>query len=165
MLDGAKKVAIIKTVEVSWEPALDADFGGSAIDGFADAAEDFVARERISIRGTGTAAKSAKAAADKADVGEIDVAIDDVGDGVTDGFAAETVSRGDESVEGWTFSGGEAEGLIESRFGSPENSLESFANLPRTRIRKSGVSGEELVCHSCVSVSYTHLTLPTILRV
>src|SRR5215472_16124580 len=92
--DGTAEGAIEKAVEEAGQSALDANFSGAAIPGFLRTAHDFVKRERISISGLRASAKSAETATDKADVGEIDVAVDDVGDGFPDRFVAEMVGDG-----------------------------------------------------------------------
>ncbi len=78
-LDGAKDVAVEESVEIARQPALDADFGGAGVPGLLSFADDIRRRERVGVGSVGAFAETAEAAADEADVGKINVAIDNVG--------------------------------------------------------------------------------------
>src|SRR5262249_17321199 len=101
--DGAQQVAVEEAVEIARQAALNANFGGATIPGFLRAAHDFVERKRVGVGGLRSAAESAETAADKADVGEVDVAVDDVGDAFTDGFAAQMIRRSYHGLQARTF--------------------------------------------------------------
>src|SRR5580698_1476447 len=89
VLDGAQNVAIEKAVEIARQSALDADLGGAAVPGFSRFLYKMFGGMRIGVGGSGAARETAEATADEADIGEIDVAVDDVSDCVADGFVAQ----------------------------------------------------------------------------
>src|ERR1700738_5721828 len=90
-LDGAQNVPVEEAIEISRQTALDAHLGGACFPRFAGLADNVVDRKGIGIRRAGAFAKSAKAAANEADVWEIDVAVYAVGNRVADGFAPQRI--------------------------------------------------------------------------
>src|SRR5712692_11002692 len=99
MLDRAQEVAIEKSIEITGQPALNANFRCATIPGLAGAAHDFFERERVGVRRGGATSKSAKTAAHKTDIGEINVAVEDVGDRFSDGFAPQMIRDGYQRVQ------------------------------------------------------------------
>ena len=122
--DGAEEVAIKKSVEVAGQSALNADFRGAVIPSFPRAPHDFVEGERVSIRGLRSAAKSAKTATHETHVCEIDVAVDNVGDGFAYGFAAQIIRDGYERLQSGTFRGCQLQGLLEGQVFAMQNGLQ-----------------------------------------
>src|SRR5207244_1468364 len=125
--DGAQQVAIKESVEVAGQAALNADFGGATIPGFAGAAYDLLKRKRVGIGGLRSAAKAAKTASDEADIGEVDVAIDDVGDGFTNGLRAQIIRDGYQSFEVSAFDLCQAQALLEGELFALQNRLKRIA--------------------------------------
>src|SRR5712692_6897491 len=114
MLDRAQEVAIEKSIEITGQAALNANFRCATIPGLAGAAHDFFERERIGVRRSGATYKSAKTATHETDVGEINVAVDDVGDCFSHGFAPQMIRDGDQRVQSRTFRGREPQALLKS---------------------------------------------------
>src|SRR5437016_13775953 len=77
-LHRAQEVAIIKRRKPVRQPALNTDFRGAELPSLHRFLSYLIQCKEISIGLTRAAAESAKLAADKADIGEINVAIDDI---------------------------------------------------------------------------------------
>src|SRR4029077_10581139 len=107
---------------------------GAAIPGFAGPPNDFLQGQRVSVWRSGAATEAAETAAHETDVGEIDIAIHDVGDGIADDFAAQTVSSGDESLQGRMFRIGQDETLFERQLRTARRSVEDFGNFGGTSV-------------------------------
>src|SRR5258708_13380309 len=58
MLDGAEQIAIEKSIEVARQSALNANFGGTTFPSLACAADHFIERERVRVRGCWPPAKT-----------------------------------------------------------------------------------------------------------
>src|SRR5690348_465024 len=99
VFDGAQEVTVEKAIEVARQAALDAHFGGAAIPRLLSAANDLFERKRVSVGGLRTTAKSAEAATHKTDVGEIDVAVDDVSDRFAHGLPTQMVRDDHEGLQ------------------------------------------------------------------
>jgi len=115
VLDSAKEVAVEKSVEVSRQSALNADFGGAAIPSLAGTAHYFFEREGVRVGGARAASEAAKTAADETNVSEIDVAIHDIGDGVADSLPTQAVRGGHECFKFCAFRGREDKSLFEGQ--------------------------------------------------
>ena len=90
----AQNVAIIKLRQAARQAALDADFGRAQFPGFDGFLRDLSSSdEEVSVGLARAAAEGAELASHKADVGEIDVAIYDVGDDVADKLGPQQVRR------------------------------------------------------------------------
>src|SRR5215470_4693302 len=85
---------VVPTVHAGRQTRLHTNFTGAQLVGFSGAADDFLSGEKIAFLGEMTAAKRAEAAGLDADIGEIDVAVDDIGYDVADGLSAEIIRRG-----------------------------------------------------------------------
>ena len=90
-LDGAENVAIVELGKIAGQAALNADFGGAELPGLDRFSRHVVERMEIGVRLARAAAEGAEFASHKTDVGEIDVAVDDVGDDVAREFGAQQV--------------------------------------------------------------------------
>ena len=75
------------------DAALHADLGGAELPRLLGAVGDLVERERVGVGVGAPLGERAEPAADVADVGEVDVAVDDVGDVVADRLAAQVVGQ------------------------------------------------------------------------
>ncbi len=84
LLYGAQNVAIVKRRQVVRQSALNANFGRTDFPGFARLLRNLLEAEKVSVGFARAAAESAKFAADEADVGEINIAVYDVGDDISD---------------------------------------------------------------------------------
>ncbi len=90
-LHGSQNVAVEEPIEIPRQSALNANFGCALFPGLVRLARDILGGERVGIRRAGPSAKAAEAAADKTDIRKVDVAIYDVGDGLTYGFAPQRI--------------------------------------------------------------------------
>ena len=98
-LDGADDLDVDRARQVGVDPALEADLGRPEGPRLGGAGGDLLDAERVGV-GVGLAlGERAEAAAGVADVGEVDVPVDHVGDVVADGVAAQPVGEGAQRVE------------------------------------------------------------------
>ena len=91
--------------------------------------DDLLDRKRICIGCIRPARESAESAADHADIREIYVAIDDVGDGIADLPATKFVGRGNERREIIAVCPREKQPVIEAEFAAFKRALECRSNL------------------------------------
>ena len=113
MLDGPQNIAIEKSVEVPRQSALDAHFGRALLPGLARFAHHIFGRKRVGIRRAGPSPEAAEAAAHKTDIGKVDVAVYDVGDGFADGFAPQRIGDRNQGIERRAFGGRKQQALLE----------------------------------------------------
>src|SRR5262249_144943 len=132
-LDCPQKVAIEISIEVAREAPLDANFGSAAIPSFLCAANDFFERKRIGIRGGWTTAEAAKTAAYKADIREINVAIDDVGDRFPDRFAPQIVRDRDKRLQSVAVGSRKFQSLLKRKFLATQDGIERLLNVRRAQ--------------------------------
>src|SRR6202034_4766641 len=111
VLDGAENVAIVEFGEIVRQASLDADFGGPELPGFDCFLRHLIEREEVGIRFARAAAEGAELASYKTDVGEIDVAIDYIGDEVAGEFGAQQVGSDEKTEQIIAFRAGEGIGL------------------------------------------------------
>ena len=81
------------------QSALNADFGGAELPGFDGLLRDLIRLEEICVGLARAAAEGAELASHKTDVGEVDVAIHDVGDEVAAEFGAQQVGGGEQAEQ------------------------------------------------------------------
>src|SRR3954470_8809205 len=93
--DLARQVDVKVTVHVGWQTGLHTDFGSSQVNRFGRPPDDLVKGKKVSLFISVRAAEGAKSAVFDAYIGEVDVAIDDVGHDVADLPAPQLVSRHD----------------------------------------------------------------------
>src|SRR5260370_27329154 len=129
MLDRAEQIAVIESIEVAWQPALNADFSGATVPSLASAADHFFERERVGVGGAGSATKTAETATDETDVREVDVAIHDVGDGVTYGVSPQAIGDGHEGFPRGTFCGRQKQRLFKRQFRALSCGVENLTNF------------------------------------
>ena len=96
LFDRDQDVPIRERRHVGIDAALHADLGGAAVDGLLHLGQDGLDRLVVGVGLPALALEGAEAAADEADVGEVDVAVDDVRDVVADVGLADGVGGGDE---------------------------------------------------------------------
>ena len=99
VLHGAQNVAVVKLGKIARQSALDADFGRAELPGFDGFLRHLVESKEICVRFARTAAEGAELASHKTDVGEIDIAIDHVGDDVAGEFSAQHIGRGEQAEQ------------------------------------------------------------------
>ena len=103
VLDRAADREIGRAGVIGMDAALQADFGRAALPGLAAAALDLVELEIVRPAAQVVAelafGEGAELAAEVADVGVVDVAVDDVGDAVAARFGAQRVGGGADGVE------------------------------------------------------------------
>ena len=93
LLDRARDVEVRGAGQVRVDAALHAHLGGADLPGLLGAVGDLVERERVRVGVGAPLREGAEAAAGVADVGEVDVPGDHVGDVVADGLAAQRRRR------------------------------------------------------------------------
>src|ERR1700730_18325524 len=92
---------------------------------------------KIGVWRAGSPRETAETTTNEANVGEIDVAIDDVGDSVAHGFAAQGVCHRDQSIECGAFGVGEAQALLERKLNPVAGRGETVTHVGGT-FRKRG---------------------------
>src|SRR5712691_4703895 len=125
-LNSPQQIAIEKSVEISRQAALDANFRRAAVPGLARSSHHFLEGKRVSVRGGGPASKPAKTAPHEADICEIDVAIHDVGDEVSYGFAPQNIRDRDERFQRRALRFGQCPSLLETHLSTAEHSVKTF---------------------------------------
>src|SRR5439155_9471488 len=98
-LDGGQDVPVGEGVHVGVDAPLHAHLGGAAADRFLHLAEHEVQAVGVSVGLPALPLEGAELAVHEADVGEIDVAVDDVGDLVADVGGAHGVGGADQGAE------------------------------------------------------------------
>ncbi len=98
LLYRAQNVAIVERRQAVRQAALNADFGGADFPGFDGLLRDLLEAEEVGVGFARAAAEGAELAADEADIGEIDIAIDDVGDDIAGQLATQGIG-GDQQAE------------------------------------------------------------------
>ena len=99
LLHRGGEVEVRRTGELGVDAALHADLGRAELPGLLGAVGDLLQRQRVGV-GVGAAlGERAEPAADVADVGEVDVPVDDVGHVVADGLPAQRVGELHDLVE------------------------------------------------------------------
>ena len=93
-LDGAHQLDVEAAVETGRQARLDAHLGGADVARLDGAADDLLDVEEVAFVAALGARERAEAAGLDADVGEVDVAVDDVGDLVADLAASQLVGDG-----------------------------------------------------------------------
>src|SRR6266536_1839949 len=93
-VQSSKQVLVPLDIKIRMQAALHQHAGAAESDGFVDSFTDLFYRMNVCIRFSGPAIKRAKGADDIADVGIIDVAVDDVGDDITRIFSLAYLIRG-----------------------------------------------------------------------
>ena len=111
-LHGAGEVEVRRSGQVRVDAALHADLGGTCRRGLADPGTDLVEREGVGIDVLGALRERTEAAAGVADIGEVDIAVDDVGHVVTHHLAAKVIGQGDDGVERGTVTRHESDGRV-----------------------------------------------------
>ena len=98
-LHRAQNVAIVKRRQTVRQSALNADLGRAELPGFDGLLRDLIRLEKIRVGFARAAAEGAELASHKTDVGEVDVAIHDVGDEVAGKFGAQQVGGGEQAEQ------------------------------------------------------------------
>ena len=98
VFDGAENVAVVELGKIAGQAALNADFGRAELPGFHSLTGHVIERVEISVGLAGTSAEGAEFTSHKTNVGEVDVAVNHVGDDVAHEFGAESVG-GDEQAK------------------------------------------------------------------
>ena len=99
LLQRAHQVDVEPAVELGGKAGLDAHLGRAELPRFAGAAHDLLGRQEVALFLAVVAAERAEGAVLDADVGEVDVAVHDVGDDVAGLPLAQLVGRGHQGVE------------------------------------------------------------------
>ena len=95
------------------QAALNADFGGAELPGFHRFLRHLIEGQEVSVRLARAAAEGAEFASHETDVGEIDVAVDDVGDEVADEFGAQQIGGDQQAEQVVAFGVGECVGFFQ----------------------------------------------------
>ena len=111
-LHRVEQVEVERPRQVGVDPALHAHLGAPPGRRLAGSVGDLGERERVGLRVDLALRERAEAAPDVADVGEVDVAVHDVGDVVADGVAPEPVGDGAQRLEVVALGPEQREGLL-----------------------------------------------------
>jgi len=98
ILDRAKNIAVIKLGEIARKPTLNAYFGRAESPRFYRLTRHVVQRVKVGVFLSRPAAECAELASHETDIGEVDVAVDDVGNDVARKFGAQNI-RGNQQAE------------------------------------------------------------------
>ena len=118
VLDRAKNVAIVKLGKIVRQTALNADFGGAKLPGFDRLLRHLIERQEVGVGLARAAAEGAEFASHETDVGEIDVAVDYVGDDVAGEFGAQQVGGDQQAEQIVAFGVGQRVGFFQRQVGA-----------------------------------------------
>src|SRR5438105_5036833 len=96
-VDVAQQLRVVAALQVARQAALDAQLGGAEKRGVPRFGDQCLGGMEIGVLRLGPAREAAKSAADKANIGEVEVAVHHIGDGLADGAAAQLVRGLDQS--------------------------------------------------------------------
>ena len=99
LFDRAHQIHIEHSIQPGGQPRLHAHLRGPHFAGLQRAAHHLLLGQEITLAGGVPAGKSAEAAMLHANIGEVDVAVDHIGDPAAHHFAAEPVGHGDEGKQ------------------------------------------------------------------
>ena len=139
-LDGAKKFNVVVAVEIFREAALNAHFGGAALDRLERLGNQRIRGMKISIRRIRPAAEPAKSAADDADVGEIQISVHHVRDAVADRAPAKLVRDLHQRQQVVPFDRGQRQSLFETEIVPGKDFLQGLGDVSARR-RKRSIQG------------------------
>src|SRR5262249_3095762 len=125
LLHGPKYVAIVERREAMGKSALNANLGCAHVPGFDSLLRDLFQAEGVGIGFTWPTAEGTKLAAHEADVGEIDIPVNYVGDNVADQFPAQRVCGNKEAEKVVPVGIGQARALLACE----DAAVESFHHL------------------------------------
>src|SRR5712671_94571 len=130
----AQNVAVVKRRQSVRQAALDADFGGAESPGFNGFLRDLIEAQEIGVGFARAAAEGAELASYEADIGEVYVAVDDIGDEVAGEFGAQKVCGYQQAEKIVAIGVGQGEAFFERKRGTVL-SLENFFQV-RARHRR-----------------------------
>src|SRR5579871_5698438 len=104
LLYRAQNIPIVKGRQVARQSALDAHLGCTDLRGLGCFLRNFIRGQKISVRLARTAAESAEFTADKTDIGEINIAIDNVANDISGQFTAQSIRRNQQPEQVIAFS-------------------------------------------------------------
>ena len=111
-LDRGDQVEVRRRGQLGVDAALHADLGRAEVPGLLGAVGDLVEGQRVGVGVGAPLGERAEPAADVADVGEVDVAVDDVGHLVADGLPAQVVGQPDHLLEQRPLGGHQGQGVL-----------------------------------------------------
>ena len=111
-LDRTHQVGVARHRQIGVDPALHAHLGRAGDMGLPGPVGHLLGRQREGVGIAFPLRERTEPAAGVADVGEVDVAVDDVGDIVADGVAAQRVSQRRNSIECRTVGGGQRQVFV-----------------------------------------------------
>src|SRR5262245_25820624 len=91
-LQRSTEIDVVPAVDTGSETRLDADLGGTQLAGFGCAPDDFLGRQEVTFFGQVTPAESAETTSFDTHIGEVDIAINDIGNDVAHGRGAQIIS-------------------------------------------------------------------------
>ena len=128
-LDGAAEIDVVAAVELRGQAGLDADLGRAELPRLDGAANHLVHREEVALLLAMVAAERAEAAMLDADVGEVDVAVHDVGDHVARLAAAHLVRDEGDGLEVAPGGLGQPDAVVHRQLPSVEETAEDAAHV------------------------------------
>ncbi len=124
LFDRYEKVAVEEAFGLRVDAPLHAHFAGAAIDRVLDFDEDVLDRMIVSGRIFAVHRERTELAADKADIGPINVAIDDVGNLVTDIFGSHQIGGADKRFEVVAFCVQQMNAVFKSQLDTRKSAIE-----------------------------------------
>src|SRR2546422_1937688 len=137
-LDRAREVDVVAPVELRRQPGLDADLGRAELPRLPRAPDDLVEGQQVPLLLAVVAAERAEAAVLDADVGEVDVAVDDVRHDVADLPAAQLVGDEREGVQVAADRARQRDAVIDGELAAVENADEDAADVARRPVEDGG---------------------------
>ena len=98
-LDGVEDAEVEVTRKAGMKPALDADLGGAVVRSLLGPIGHLVQRERVGLGIDLALGEGTEAAARVADVGEVDVPVDHIGDLVADGLGPQLIGHPNQRLQ------------------------------------------------------------------
>jgi hypothetical protein len=127
-LDDVEQFAVLERRHLRVDPALHAHFRGAARDRVGHLGEDLMVGMIVGVGLPALPLEAAELASDKADVGEVDIAVDDVGDFVADVLRAREVRALHHRAQIVAFRGVEREPFVGREFAALDASLQRGAH-------------------------------------
>ena len=162
-LDGPAEVDVVRAVELGGQPRLDAHLGGAHLPGLHGAADDFLQGKEVSLLLAVVAAEGAEGAVLDAHVGEVDVAIDDVGDEVAGLPEAHLVRHEGEGVQLPALDLGEPHALVDGQLLAVQGMAENAAHVAGDPVEADG-RGRGLRRSAVVQFHVRHLSSSDLTR-
>src|SRR5215813_4499159 len=127
-LQRATKVDIMPAIHTGSETRLNADLGGTQLAGFAGAPDDFLGRQEVTFFGQMPSAEGTETTSFDTHIGEVDIAINDIGDDIAHGPGTQIVSSSHQCRQVGTASIKETGCLIDRNVRASQSAIQYVAH-------------------------------------